>query len=72
MTDFLVSLQLETFKALNIRSHQLGPGSGGYGSEQLFEMKKNVEQATSPVLLSTACRCHGVITGLERLSTERR
>ena len=72
MYDFLGSLQLETFKALNIRSHQLGPGIGGYRPEQLFEMKKNVEQATSPVLLSTACRCHGVITGLERLSTERR
>ena len=66
MYDFLGSIQIEPFKPLNIRSHQLGPGIGGYRAEQLFELRKNVEQATGPVLLSTACRCHGVITGLER------
>lgn len=66
MYDFLGSLHMEPFTALNIRSHQLGPGIGGYRAEQLFEMRKNVEQATGPVILSTACRCHGVITGLER------
>lgn len=67
MYDFLGSLNLKPFKPLNIRSHQLGPGIGGYRIEQLFEMRKNVVQATGPFLLSTACRCHGVITGLERL-----
>jgi len=66
MYDFLGSLHLEPFKPLNIRSHQLGPGIGGYRVEQMFELRKNVEQATGPVLLSTACRCHGVITGIER------
>jgi hypothetical protein len=71
MYDFLGSLHLEPFKSLNIRSHQLGPGIGGYRAEQLLELKKTVEQATGPVLLSTACRCHGVITGLERLSTKQ-
>jgi hypothetical protein len=25
-----------------------------------------VERAIGPILLSTACRCHGVVTGLER------
>ena len=67
MYDFLGDIQLQSFKPLNIRSHQLGPGIGGYRAEQLFEMKKNVEQASGSVLLSTACRCHGVITGLERI-----
>jgi hypothetical protein len=66
MYDFLGSIHLKPFKSLNIRSHQLGPGIGGYRAEQLFELRKNVEQASGPVLLSTACRCHGVITGLER------
>ena len=66
MYDFLGSLYLEPFKPLNIRSHQLGPGIGGYRAEQLFELRKSLEQTTGPVLLSTACRCHGVITGLER------
>jgi hypothetical protein len=68
MYDLLGGLHLEPFKPLTIRSHQLGPGIGGYRSDQLLEMCKRVEQATGPVLLSTACRCHGVITGLERLN----
>jgi hypothetical protein len=70
MHDLLGNLVIEPFKSLNIRSQQLGPGIGGYCAEQLLELKATVEQATGPILLSTACRCHGVITGLERLSTE--
>jgi hypothetical protein len=68
MFDLLGALHLEPIQPLNIRSHQLGPGIGGYRAEQLFELRKKMEQASGPVLLSTACRCHGVITGLERLS----
>jgi len=67
MYDFLVNLYVEPFKSLNIRSHQLGPGIGGYRPEQLLELMENVKQALGPILVSTACRCHGVITGLERL-----
>jgi len=67
MYDCLLNLSIKPFNSLNIRSFQLGPGIGGYRPEQLIELKTNVEQATGPVLLSTACRCHGVITGLERL-----
>jgi hypothetical protein len=67
MFELLVNLDIKPFKALNIQSHQLGPGIGGYRPEQLLKLRKNVEQARKPILLSTACRCHGVITGLERL-----
>jgi hypothetical protein len=67
MYDLLLNLSIKPFYSLNIRSYQLGPGIGGYRAEQLLEMKTTVEQATGPVLLSTACRCHGVITGMERL-----
>jgi len=67
MFEILGNLSIKPFKALNIQSHQLGPGVGGYRPEQLLELKQNVEQARGPVLVSTACRCHGVITGLERL-----
>ena len=66
MYDLLGNIQLESFRPLNIRSHQLGPGIGGYRAEQLFELRTNLEQTAGPLLLSTACRCHGVITGLER------
>ena len=67
MYDFLLNLSIKPFNSLNMRSYQLGPGIGGYRAEKLLEMKTTVDQATGPVLLSTACRCHGVITGLERL-----
>jgi hypothetical protein len=67
MFEILGGIQLTPFKPLAIRSHQLGPGIGGYRSEQLFEMLAKVEEAKGALLVSTACRCHGVVTGLERL-----
>lgn len=67
MFELLGYIDINPFKILNIRSHQLGPGIGGYRPEQLFELRENVKQARGPILVSTACRCHGVITGLERL-----
>jgi hypothetical protein len=69
MFELLRNLDIKPFQALNIRSHQLGPGIGGYRPEQLFELMENVKQVVGPIVLSTACRCHGVITGLERLGT---
>jgi len=67
MYDVLLNVSIKPFNSLNIRSYQLGPGIGGYRPEQLLKLKTSVEQAASPVLLSTAYRCHGVITGMERL-----
>ena len=66
MYEVLGNLDIEHFRSLNLRSHQLGPGIGGYRAEQLFELAEKVERAIGPILLSTACRCHGVVTGLER------
>ena len=67
MYDLLLNLSVKPFNSLNMRSYQLGPGIGGYRAEHLLEMKATVEQSNGPVLLSTACRCHGVVTALERL-----
>ena len=67
MFELLGNLDIEPFKVLNIRSHQLGPGVGGYRPEQLFELMEKVEQTLGSILVSTACRCHGVMTGLERI-----
>ncbi|CAB1061247.1 hypothetical protein D1BOALGB6SA_6020 [Olavius sp. associated proteobacterium Delta 1] len=66
MFELLENVDINPFKALNVRSHQLGPGIGGYRPEQLFELMENVEQTPGPILVSTACRCHGIITGLEK------
>lgn len=67
MYGLLGNLDIKPFKTLNLRSHQLGPGIGGYRPEKLWKLMENVEQALGLILVSTACRCHGVITGIERL-----
>jgi hypothetical protein len=66
MFDLLGELRINPFQSMVIRSYQLGPGIGGYRPKQLFALLEGVEQTSGPVLVSTACRCHGVITALER------
>jgi len=66
MFEILGDIRLDPFQPLAIRSHQLGPGIGGYRTRQLFSLLDQVERASGHLLVSTACRCHGVITGLER------
>ena len=67
MFEILENLDSKSFRTLNIRSHQLGPGIGGYRPEKLWDLMEGVKQTMGPIALSTACRCHGVITGLERI-----
>jgi hypothetical protein len=49
------------FRAIVVRSLQLAPGVGGYRPQTLFDTLAAVRKTTGPVLLSTACRCHGVL-----------
>jgi hypothetical protein len=49
------------FCAIVVRSLQLAPGVGGYRPETLFQTLAAVQRVAGPVLLSTACRCHGVM-----------
>jgi hypothetical protein len=67
MFEILRDIRMPPFQPLVIRSHQLGPGIGGYRPEQLFDLLSQVEQAKGSLAVCTACRCHGVITGLKRL-----
>jgi hypothetical protein len=67
MFEILGDIRLAPFKALAIRSHQLGAGIGGYRTKHLFALFDKVELARGQLLVSTACRCHGVITALERI-----
>jgi len=59
-------VKMPAFQSLVIQSHQLGPGIGGYRPAMLFELLERVKQAGSALLVSTACRCHGVVTGMAR------
>lgn len=66
----LQNLEFENFCAVGVQSHQLSPGVGGYRPQALFDALEAVSQGlkTGPVLVSTACRCHGVIHALEKCS----
>jgi hypothetical protein len=50
-----------------IRSHQLGPGVGGILQEDLLEALRTLSlrrPPDRPLLISTACRCHGIVSAL--------
>jgi hypothetical protein len=67
MFDLLAAIEYPAFQSLVIRTLQLGPGIGGYRPVMLFKLLEQVQQAKSKLLVSTACRCHGVVTALNML-----
>jgi len=67
MFEILNEAAPDSYLPIVVRSHQLGAGIGGYRPRQLFEMLVQIEKVRGDLLVSTACRCHGVITALRRL-----
>lgn len=59
--EFLRSIQVNNLESIVIRSHQLAPGVGGYTPAALFKALRSIQKNQGPVLLSTACSCHGVM-----------
>jgi hypothetical protein len=59
----LQMLTLDPYTSVVIQSHQLLPGVGGYQLSDLYSALYQIQHADSPILLSTACRCHGVMNG---------
>lgn len=49
-----------------VASRQLAPGVGGYSPHKLTELAEAVRRTSGPLLVATACRCHGVVHGLQR------
>jgi hypothetical protein len=50
-----------------IRSHQLGPGLGGFPPGNLRDVLRTLplrRVPDRPILISTACRCHGIVSAL--------
>lgn len=64
MFGLLEDVRYQDFRSLVIRSSQLGPGVGGYRPDQLFDLLTCLENGGGRFLVSTACRCHGVVTGI--------
>ncbi|MBT4089646.1 MAG: hypothetical protein HOE30_14255 [Deltaproteobacteria bacterium] len=49
------------------RFGRLAPGVGGYRPEDLYNLSGKINRVKGSLLICTACRCHGVITGAIRL-----
>jgi hypothetical protein len=67
MFELLENIKWPAFPSIAIRSYQIGPGMGGYQPKQLYALLNQIEKIHGRFLLTTACRCHGVITGLQRV-----
>lgn len=53
------------FTSLVIRSRQFAPGVGGFFPEDLWHLSQQAEsRPETPLLIATACKCHGIIDGL--------
>lgn len=65
----LAAINYENYKSVVVKSRQIGPGVGGYKSKDLLRALNQILDAGSPILLSTACKCHGVMHCLKILST---
>lgn len=58
------AVRFQDFRSIAVYSEQLHPGVGGYRPTALLEAAQQVRKAAlHPILLSTACRCHGVMHG---------
>lgn len=66
--EFLKTIRHKDFESIVIRGHQLAPGVGGYQPRALFDALREIENTRVPVLLSTACSCHGVMHALNFLT----
>jgi hypothetical protein len=62
----LTELQPRGYGVHTIRSQQLAPGVGGYRLKDLKELLGKVSEGRKGKwLVATACKCHGIVTGLQ-------
>ena len=58
----LAELKLDDVLPIVLRSHQLLPGVGGFLPADLFSaLNLAVQNHRRPLMIATACRCHGVV-----------
>jgi len=63
--QMLSDLRYEDYRSVVLQSRQLSPGVGGFRPQSLFDLLGEVEGGDGPVLLSTACSCHGVMHAVQ-------
>jgi len=65
------ALSCDGFLNLVVQSEQLAPGIGGIRPDAFFNTLMAVRQYPESLLLSTACRCHGVVQAFRKIITKR-
>ena len=69
LCDTLSCLKLPGFLATCIVSSQLAPGVGGYQWRTLCRALEDIKAHPGDMLVSTACKCHGVMHALRYCPT---
>ena len=69
--DLLKRLDVLDFRVHIIKSRQLAPGLGGYKVQDLTRAAEDLARL-GKWLLGTACKCHGILTGLEVRETAQK
>ncbi len=64
MYRLLEELNTAAFNSVVVRSRQLAPGVGGYRPADIYRALSGVRRSKGPILVSTACRCHGVVNAI--------
>ncbi|TKB06164.1 hypothetical protein [Desulforhopalus sp. IMCC35007] len=63
--SYLKQFKLAGFTPVILRSRQFAPGVGGFYPEDLWHLLAEVEALPQqPLLIGTACKCHGIVDGL--------
>lgn len=62
--DLIQRIEVQDYKTLVVRSHQLALGIGGYRLSALWQLLDAARSTEKDIIVSTACRCHGVINAL--------
>ena len=59
------NLEYAPFTPLVIRSRQFAPGVGGFFPDDLWQLYSQARSnPKTPLLVATACKCHGIVDGL--------
>jgi len=65
MDRYLQTIGGRSYRSIVVQSVQIGPGVGGYHPQALLSARDGILEAVPrSVLLTTACRCHAVVSAL--------
>jgi hypothetical protein len=63
--ELIKNMEYQPFTSLVVRSRQFAPGVGGFFPEDLWNLYEHAKSIlNTPLLIGTACKCHGIIDGL--------